>query len=392
MLAFTFARSSGSSLARQVAYGAALVALTAGAAISIGGPLAPPAGPISPTYKTLTEVEPRTPIQSLPGNATALHRITQSGSYYLTGELVVPGGRSGIVVEAAGVTIDLNGFRITGQAGSLDGISAAGATVANLTIRDGSITLMGDDGIDANVTRVRVENVSSSTNGDAGVLTGSTAVLTSVRAQTNGGLGIDAGSNSTLQDCVANDNGGLGMQADAASVVRGCAAINNGGNGIQVGLGSLVVDSTSKDHVPAGANGIQAGLGSTVARCVVRNNTAAGIRLEAGGSAFDNNASFNTVGVLIVGDNGSIERNALSNNATAGAQMNGADTRAVNNHLVDNGTGTVTVGAGGNLIFSNTLSGNGANFAFGANDRWGPIQVAAAGVLAVVSPQANIVY
>jgi hypothetical protein len=392
MLAFASARSSGSTLARRVAYGAALVALTAGAAISIGGPLAPPAGPISPTYKTLTEVEPRTNIQSLPGNAAALHRITQPGSYYLTGELVVPAGRSGIVVESSGVTIDLNGFRITGQGGSVDGIFAGGATVANLTIRDGSITLMGDDGIDAAVTRVRIENVSSSTNGDAGALTGSTAVLTSVRAQTNGGLGIDAGSNSTLHDCVANDNGGLGMQADASAIVRGCSAINNGGNGIQVGLGSLVVDSTSKDHVPAGANGILAGQGSQVIRSVARNNTAAGIRLEAGASAMDNNVSFNGVGILAFGENCVVERNSISSNTSAGVQMNNSDARVVGNNITDSPTGVNTVGAGGNVIFSNTLSGNGANFALGANDRFGPIQVAAAGVLAVVSPQANIVY
>ena len=43
---------------RNVIAGCTLLAAL-GAAISIGGPLNPPSGPISSTYKTLTEVEPR---------------------------------------------------------------------------------------------------------------------------------------------------------------------------------------------------------------------------------------------------------------------------------------------------------------------------------------------
>ncbi len=41
------------------------------------GPLAPPGAP-APTFKTLQQVEPRTPISALP------FTISQPGSYYLT--------------------------------------------------------------------------------------------------------------------------------------------------------------------------------------------------------------------------------------------------------------------------------------------------------------------
>jgi hypothetical protein len=383
----------GSKGPHRLTWCAALVVVGAGAAWSVGGPLNPPGGPISSTYKTLTDVEPRILIQSLSGNATSVHRITQAGSYYLGGSITAGAGFSGIEVAASGVTIDLNGFRIVGLAGSGNGI-VAGAAIVNLTVRNGSILGMGGDGIDAVAnSRTRVESVSVNNCSGAGVLAGSGSVLTSVVTEANGLGGINAGSAAALENCIANNNGGVGIQADASSVVRGSTAINNGGNGIQVGLGSLVVDCSSKDQVPAGANGILAGQGSQVMRCTVRNNTAAGIRLEDGASALDCNASFNRVGVLVMTNGSVVERNAISDSAVAGVQLNGADTRVVGNNLNSNAIGVSTVGNGGNIIMQNTLSGNAASFAFGANDRFGPVIAVAAGAIpAATTPYANLVY
>jgi hypothetical protein len=226
-----------------------------------------------------------------------------------------------------------------------------------------------------------------------GVLVGSTSVLVSVITEANGGGGIDAGSAAALENCVATSNGGVGIQADASSVVRGSSAINNGGNGIQVGLGSLAVDCTAKDQIPAGANGILAGQGSQVMHCTVRNNTAAGIRLEDGASALDCNVSFNRVGVLVMVNGSMVERNTITDSTTSGIQLNGADARVVGNNLVANATACTTVGNGGNIIMQNSLSGNAANFAFGANDRFGPVTALGAGAIpAATSAFANLVY
>src|SRR3954470_21985484 len=74
------------------------------------GPLNPPAGAVAPTMKTLQDVEPRTPIQSLSGSAAASYVITQPGSYYLTGNIVRTPNKHGIQVLADNVTIDLAGF------------------------------------------------------------------------------------------------------------------------------------------------------------------------------------------------------------------------------------------------------------------------------------------
>ena len=72
------------------------------------GSLTPPGAP-GETMKSLEQVEPRTPISSLP------HTITESGSYYVTGNLSSTG--DGIVIEASGVTVDLMGFSLTGDGG-----------------------------------------------------------------------------------------------------------------------------------------------------------------------------------------------------------------------------------------------------------------------------------
>jgi hypothetical protein len=79
------------------------------------GSLTPPGAP-APTMKTLQQVEPRTPISSLPC------AISNSGSYYLTTNLFGSDGQDGIIVSANNVTLDLNGF-------VLDGTIAVGGSV-----------------------------------------------------------------------------------------------------------------------------------------------------------------------------------------------------------------------------------------------------------------------
>ena len=106
----------------------------------LAGPLDPPAGPVAPTHKTLTEVEPRTPIgpQTTPGDADSVYRIAQPGSYYLVGNLAGQDGKAGIEIATSGVSIDLNGFDVTGSAGSLDGIRSGVPNLVNIAITGNS--------------------------------------------------------------------------------------------------------------------------------------------------------------------------------------------------------------------------------------------------------------
>ena len=118
---------------------ALLLALTP-ALLHAQGSLTPPAGLPVASMKTLDQVEARKPIQSLA--ASAPYTITQSGSYYLTGNITVSTNLSAIIVgdNVNDVTIDLNGFTIESTlatAGTASAISFA--TSARITVRNGSI-------------------------------------------------------------------------------------------------------------------------------------------------------------------------------------------------------------------------------------------------------------
>src|SRR5437588_12623981 len=82
------------------------------------GTLTPPGAP-APAMKTLTQIEPRTPISSLP------YTVTNGGSYYLTANLTGVALQSGITIQADDVTLDLNGFTLIGVPTSSSGIDAS---------------------------------------------------------------------------------------------------------------------------------------------------------------------------------------------------------------------------------------------------------------------------
>ena len=107
--------------------------------VTAQGPLTPPGAP-GPTMKTLQQVEPRTPIGSLP------FTINTPGSYYVTTNLTGTGGSSGITINSDDVTLDLCGFALIGVAGSLGGISMP-ATRHRITIRNGIIKEWGGHGV-----------------------------------------------------------------------------------------------------------------------------------------------------------------------------------------------------------------------------------------------------
>lgn len=116
------------------------------------GSLAPPVGPIAPSMLTLDAIEPRDILKTFFESGAAVNTITQPGQYVAIGDIIVPAGKHGILIDlppgASGqVSIDLNGFEIRGQPGSLDGVRKAGAfSACNFNIQNGTIVGMGGDG------------------------------------------------------------------------------------------------------------------------------------------------------------------------------------------------------------------------------------------------------
>src|SRR5947209_6237141 len=106
---------------------------TAEVAIFGQGSLAPPGAP-APSFRTLLQIEPRTPIASAP------FTITHPGSYYLAGNLTIASGVA-ITINVSFVDLDLNGFTISGTAATATGgaIAIGASNLTDITIKNGHI-------------------------------------------------------------------------------------------------------------------------------------------------------------------------------------------------------------------------------------------------------------
>ena len=111
-------------------------------------------------------------------------KITQPGSYRLTGNLTVPAAANGINVDTSNVLIDLAGFTITCVGGpNTSGISSDGGTVyySNVKIHQGTITGCNNAVNFYTLARdVEVQELTASNYGTYGVIIDSGAVRRSV--------------------------------------------------------------------------------------------------------------------------------------------------------------------------------------------------------------------
>lgn len=316
------------------------------AAAARAGDLNPPIGPVAPTMKTLTEVEPRIAVNAAntPGDGDSVYKITEVGSYYLTDDLLGEPGKHGIEIfptTFGAVTIDLNGFSLYGVPGSLDGVNGSG----NVDIRNGSAYFWGGDGVF--IVQGTVENVQAVFNGGEGITALIGCVVVYCNADANGGHGIFVGDTASVSHCIAKGNALSGIHVDGACTITDCIAYANDTNGIEGGL-------------------------STIQDCMLFSNMAAGIE-DSGFSIIKNNSIHSgTTGILVTGSRSRIEANNI------GGCLTGIDV-----------TGTR------NVIVGNTCTNNGTNFEFplGILNTVGEIlDFTAGGVVTSHNPWANFEY
>jgi parallel beta-helix repeat protein len=406
---------------------------TACAGLLFAGPLDPPAGPVTSTGKTLSEVEPRIAVNptNTPGDADSLYRISQPGSYYLTGNITGVVGKHGIQVATSGVTLDLNGFQLRGVAGSLDGINVSAFDGVNITIKNGSLRSWGDCGLEAEynaghppacvLTGIaaagngrdglalwggnRVVSCAALENAADGVSVVGDSALIDCISSSNGGIGFTTNSGCTLANCVASGNTTRGFSGFAgctytncsassngngfvstASTYNGCAAYSNTANGFDLFTGCTL---TSCNAYRNGGIGIDASSSATVIGCTASENTGIGINTSSGTTVRECNATNNDgVGIQVSSNCQVRDNNAVNNGGTtvtfANIRATGSDNRIEGNNCTDAPIG-INVAIAGNIIIRNTCASNTTNWEIAANNVVGPILDRTAVVSAAIS-------
>lgn len=419
------------------------------------GPLNPPAGPVASSGRTTQEIfdkvaasEPRIAINATntPGDANSVFKITQPGSYYLTGNVIGVAGKRGIEITTGNVTIDLGGFTMQGVPGSLDGIASTVFYLKSIVIRNGNLREWGGDGIDLGTeTAITsfVEGVSCFLNGGAGVTVGNFCVVDRCLVDNCGGRGVagaiactvsrcvvsvsglsgfDLGDSSTISESSAR-NSNNGFRLDGGCSARNCTALSNTVSGFQISSGTIT-DCVANQN---GGNGILAGPSCTISRCTAQQNELSGIRADLGSVISGCAAGFNkqqgiiTAGGCLIVDSvcrsNDLDGIQVSTGCTVrgntstsnGATGDGAGIHATgtNNRIEANACNSadrgIDVDSPGNVVIRNTCSGNTVNWDIVAGNAVAQIVQASTnaapivgntygGLLGSTDPNANLSY
>lgn len=361
----------------------------------MAGPLNPPAGPVASTPGP----EPRIAINvtNTPGDNDATpstFKITQPGSYYLNCNLVAESGKDGIEIAASNVTIDLNGFTLSGV-NSNSGIVAQQA-LRGLVIRNGVVSLgFTDRGIrlrgqtaDQSPTGSTIEDLTINSGVEAAIDVGASNRIVSVVID-GASSGIYAGSSNVIRDCVIRV-GTTGMSVDGGSTIEG-VTVRAGDTGISVGGRGTVVRACTVTEASIGisvSNGV-GDEGAVIQNCTVSSFSNLGIAANGIGAArVDGNTvsgdlTKNPSAGIWGGDQVQVTNNVVRNVRSSGGGSPGILLLGVNGRSVVRGNTVVNCDKGikatmgGNAVYSNELTQNTKQFELAPGNRVGPIVVGA---------------
>ncbi|MHC4975786.1 MAG: right-handed parallel beta-helix repeat-containing protein [Planctomycetota bacterium] len=318
-----------------------------------GGPLSPPGAPSS-TYKTLTDVEPR---KALYNDFVGLNPIViaETGSYYLAENIDAIHSEHGIQILAPNVTLDLNGFTITGntEVGSLDGVNI-GPEGHNATILNGTIQLFFGDGIGAEgVSGVRVEGVHCLSNGDKGIVTGSGAIVRDCVFDGNSSYGAFLSSQAIVENCIAVNTTTFNGFNISGGVIRGCTAKDNGADGFSLSGASVAENCTSSSN---DQNGFEDSLGSVIRGCTASTNGQAGFDLGGHTQVINSVARGNVGNGFVSGFESRIEDCTADGNGSNGIFVGSTHNTIIGNHVSSNSSAGIDVPSNHNVIDANHVT------------------------------------
>lgn len=344
------------------------------------GSLTPPGVP-APTMKSLAQVEPRTPLSTLPVT------LSNAGSYYFTTNLSGLSGAHGVTVSASDVTLDLNGFSLIGVAGALTGVTSTAPALA-LTVRNGTIRNWPGGAVGVAGADARLEGLNIYSNGGAfAVVAGAQARVRDCTVAQNA-AGASVAQGGTVSGCVVRHNAGVGLQTGEGSSVGKCIVMGNGGHGIVLGNAGSLADCLIRTN---GQNGVVVLTNASVTRSSISLNQSNGVHLTTGGRVTDSQIFSNRVDGIRATLRCTITGNALDFNGTAGKdagiRLLSSDSRVEENNITSHITGILS-DFGYNLIVRNKATLNDTNFSFHAQDVYGPSTSDAA----TAGPWANFGY
>ena len=341
--------SASRRLLRGVADMAILLAGGSGAWAQ--GVLIPPGAP-APTMRTLTQVEPRTPISN------ANFTISSSGSYYLTTNLVC--AESGIIIAASYVTLDLNGFSIIGRDTNSEwGIHTSGGYKTNVVVRNGTVQGFGQLGMDVSMCRGSLfENLALLDNFASGMSIGINSQAINCRAANNNAFGLRLNNRSSAIGCSAWGNRMSGIDGDHEVIILNCIAYSNLHHGINVDNHCQVKNCVSTCN---SSNGITTMTGSVIEGNNSSSNGIHGISVQTRCLVKNNNCIYN----------GRIDANG------AGIHALNLNNRIEENHVASNDTGIWCPGVT-NWIAKNTAVGNTTEYNVAPGNRIAPIDTTGA--------------
>jgi hypothetical protein len=172
-----------------------------------------------------------------------------TGSYRLTGDLVVSTAVNAIVLNSSGsstagkgITLDLNGFTIEGSGLGLSGIrNLGGSNTVDVVVTNGTIRGFTEYGIFADGDRSRVERVRAIENDLTGIVVGSDASVIDSAAIDNGGNGIVFLTTVIIEGCTVGSNDGAGIVGQSGRVARNVVF----GNALQGIVGAVLAESNA---------------------------------------------------------------------------------------------------------------------------------------------------
>ena len=309
------------------------------------------------------------------------------------------------------VTVDLNGFSVTGvNSSGVPAIQVGNTTGGNMTglcIRNGKVNNWsnGLGAVSAAADGALFEKLIVTDNSDGpGLIATEGCTIKDCIVKNNvvgtnqsgiGGIGIYAGNGCIVVNCGATANGAAGIHVGSGGSLVNCSSYSNGGDGIATGSSCSLKNCSAESNAGFGIN---AYLACTVSGCAVGSNQNSGINVSDASTVNGCTATFNTHNGIVCSSRCHIINNNCSENDQDGQTTDAGIVATGNGNTIDSNESDENGGNGGgyilsgthNLLIRNSATANGYNYNVGSANTYGPIiNMSSGGVISSASGTVN---